>query len=199
MQKVPADDGILIERFQKGDQKAFNQLIERHRQRAYQYAFRLTRCEDEAADIVAEAFVRIYRALQNFKGQSAFTTWLYRIETNCFLDMRKRAKNRQALSIEDAVPTEDGELQLQVEDLSMGAYEHAEQGERLRAIEEAVQRLPEYQRAMIMMFHADMLSYDEIAAALDVPVGTVKSRLNRARVALRELLQPHQELFAQAS
>src|SRR5512146_2440526 len=93
------DDQMLISRSQSGDRSAFNQLIRKHEARAYQYAYRLTRNPEEAADVVAEAFVRVYNALHNFKGQSAFTTWLYRILTNCFLDIRKKERSRPSISL----------------------------------------------------------------------------------------------------
>src|SRR5580698_6803351 len=105
------DDHLLISRAQTGDKSAFNALIRKHETRAYQYAFRLTRSPDEAADIVADGFVRVYNALHNFKGQSAFTTWLYRILTNCYLDIRKKERNRQTLSLEVAVQSGDGEVE----------------------------------------------------------------------------------------
>ena len=91
MANTTLDDAILIERYQRGDESAMETLIARHQQRAYQYAYRLTRSADEAADVVSEAFVRVYKAIGSFKGQSAFTTWLHRIVTNCFLDRRKKA------------------------------------------------------------------------------------------------------------
>lgn len=189
------DDQTLIARAQHGDRSAFNALIRKHEARAYQYAYRLTRNPEEAADVVAEAFVRVYNALHNFKGQSAFTTWLYRILTNCFLDIRKKERSRPATSLEAALQTADGEVERQVEDPSRTPHEEAERNERERSIESAVAQLPEYQRAMIVMYHSEMMSYEEIAAALDLPIGTVKSRLNRARLSLREILVRNEELF----
>jgi len=186
---------MLINRSQSGDRSAFNQLIRKHEARAYQYAFRLTRNPEEAADVVAEAFVRVYNALHNFKGQSAFTTWLYRILTNCFLDIRKKERSRPATSLEAALQTPDGELERQIEDPNRTPHEEAERNERERNVEAAVALLPEYQKAMIVMYHAEMMSYEEIASALDLPIGTVKSRLNRARLSLRELLLKDEELF----
>ncbi|OJU65370.1 MAG: RNA polymerase subunit sigma-24 [Armatimonadetes bacterium 55-13] len=195
MSEAYLDDELLIRRAQGGDRSAFDALISKHSARAYQYAFRLTRNPEEASDVVAEGFVRVFNALHNFKGQSAFTTWLYRIMTNCFLDIRKKEKNRSALSIESALVTNEGDVELQVEDTGASPHELTEKGERERRFEKAVARLPEYQRAMIMMYHAEMMSYEEIAAALDLPIGTVKSRLNRARLTLREMLQKDEELF----
>lgn len=192
MQKVGLEDSVLIERSQRGDSEAFDAIVRKHSARAYQYAYRLTRNAEEACDIVSESFTRIFKALPSFKGESAFTTWLYRIETNCFLDMRKKQKSRPSTSLDAALVTADGELALQVEDDAPSAQDHAERLERLSAIEEAVAKLPEYQKAMIVMYHAEMMSYDEIATSLDLPIGTVKSRLNRARLSLRELLSRNQ-------
>ncbi|RYG69430.1 sigma-70 family RNA polymerase sigma factor, partial [bacterium] len=91
------EDRLLIERARKGDASALHRLVRKHQDRAYGYAFRLTRNPEEAGDIVAEAFVRVHNAVRNFKGNSAFTTWLYRIITNCYLDHRKKERTRQAL------------------------------------------------------------------------------------------------------
>jgi RNA polymerase sigma-70 factor, ECF subfamily len=189
------DDAILISRCQRGDRDAYDTLIRKHERRAYQYAYRLTTNPEEASDVVAEAFVRVYSALHNFKGQSAFSTWLYRILTNCFLDIRKREKSRPATSLEAALQTPDGDLERQIEDPGRSPYDEAERSERERAVETAVDQLAEYQKAMIVMYHAERLSYEEIADALDLPIGTVKSRLNRARLSLREILSKDEELF----
>ena len=189
------DDQMLISRAQGGDKSAFNALIRKHEARAYQYAFRLTRNPEEACDIVADGFVRVYNALHNFKGQSAFTTWLYRILTNCYLDARKKEKNKQTTSLESVLQTVDGDLERQIEDTGPSPYEDVERLAREQTVEGAVGLLPEYQRAMIVMYHVESMTYEEIAAALDLPVGTVKSRLNRARISLRELLVRDEELF----
>lgn len=190
------DDAVLIRQSQEGDRSAFDTLIHKYEARAYQYAFRLTRNSDEAADIVADAFVRVHNALSNFRGQSAFGTWLYRILTNCYLDQRKRERNRQHLSIESSLQLEDGEVERQFEDPTAGPGERAERSARESAIQAALADMPEYQQAMLVMYHAEALSYEEIAEALDLPLGTVKSRLNRARIALREVLMKDQELFS---
>jgi RNA polymerase sigma-70 factor (ECF subfamily) len=188
-------DSLLIERAQKGDRSALNDLVRKHQERAYQYAYRLTRNQDEAADVVADAFIRVFNALPNFKGQSAFSTWLYRILTNCFLDIRKKEKSRPTASLDATIETGEGEMERQLEDEGPSPLDETERTERGHIIEDAVTQLPEYQRAMIVMYHAEQLSYEEIAEALDLPIGTVKSRLNRARLSLRELLSKHEELF----
>ncbi len=189
------EDRMLIDRAQQGDRSSLNALVRKYEGKAYQFAFRLTRNPEEASDIVAEAFVRVYNALPNFKGQSAFTTWLYRILTNCFLDAKKKEKNKTTTSFEAVVQTAEGEVERQFEDPGETPHEEAERDEREERMKAAIQQLPEYQRAMIVMYHVESLSYEEIAAALDLPIGTVKSRLNRARLSLRELLVKDEELF----
>lgn len=189
------DDQMLIERAQKGDREALDVLIRKYEKRAYQYAYRLTSNPEEASDVVADAFVRVYAALGNFKGNSAFTTWLYRILTNCFLDQRKREKSRPSTSLEAALQTDEGDLERQFESPDLTPAERLERQQRTEVFEQAVASLPEYQRVMVTLYHAEMLSYEEIAEALDLPIGTVKSRLNRARLSLRELLVRDEELF----
>lgn len=195
MKEIRTPDAFLIERFQNGDASAMDTLIQRHQARAYQYAFRLTRDRDIAADVVADAFVRVYRAAHTFKGQSAFTTWLYRILTNCFLDMRKKSSSRPTVSFEATLQTEDGNVEVQFEDFAPSPYDEAEREEKNRSINTAVETLPEYQRAILMLYHVEMLSYEEIASVLELPIGTVKSRLNRARVGLGQALESEKSLF----
>jgi len=177
---------------------ALDTLIQKHQDRAYKFAYRLCRDEDVASDVVAETFVRIYRALPLFKGESAFTTWMYRILNNCFFDLRKKEMVRAHLSLDASIRTEEGDVEAQIVDTSPSPHQEAEQNERGRAIGAAVQKLVAAQKAMIMMYHVEMLSYEEIATSLKLPVGTVKSRMNRARHCLRALLHDDAALLAAA-
>jgi RNA polymerase sigma-70 factor (ECF subfamily) len=195
MQKITAEDGAIISRYQRGSKAAFNELVARHRQRAYHYASRLTNNPDEAADIVAETLIRVYRSLEGFKGESSFTTWLYRIEKNCFLDLRKKANARPCVSLDDCVQGDEHQFGMQVTDDHDSAHECVEKRERLGAIEAAMKHLPEHQRSILMMYHAQSMSYEDIASTLGLPIGTVKSRLNRARLSLRNGLRPCRNLF----
>lgn len=188
-------DAVLIRQCQSGDRSAFDSLVRMYEVKAFQYAMRLTRDGDLAADIVSEAFVRVYNSIGNFRGQSAFGTWLYRILTNCYLDNRKRDKSRFNTSLEGTFQLETGEVERQFQDDAPGPDEEAERSARETAIQEALAQMPEYQKAMLIMYHVESLSYEDIAEALDLPLGTVKSRLNRARIALRDLLANNMELF----
>jgi len=195
MEKIAPEDAVILARIQRNESGAFDELVQRHQQRAYNYAYRLTSNPDEAADVVAESFLRVYRSLESFKGESSFTTWLFRIETNCFLDMKKRAKSRQSVSLDEMVQVNDGQLETQIVDDSKSAHEHVEQHERLALIQSAMKMLPSHQRTVLFMYHAEAMSYEAIAHALRLPVGTVKSRLNRARLSLQAILYPRRRLF----
>ena len=192
MENRPQTDLALIERAQRGDRDAVNQLVTKYQARAYQFAYRLTGNPDDASDLVAEAFVRVYTALPRFRRDSQFSTWLFRIVTNCFLDAKKKTDRKPTDQLEDAWVDVDAKTTI-VEQES--PVEASERGEREEILQRGIEKLPEYQRAMIVMFHVENLSYEDIAAALDLPIGTVKSRLNRARLALREILEPYEELF----
>jgi RNA polymerase sigma-70 factor, ECF subfamily len=188
-------DNILIEKAQRGDRGALNELVRKYQDRAYQYAFRLTRNQEEAADVVADSFVRINNALKNFKGNSAFSTWLYRIVTNCYFDLKKRDKSKNVVSLDATLQYDEDEITREIEDPGRTPDELVERNHREALLQKALARLPEFQQAMIVMFHAEQRSYEEIAESLDLPLGTVKSRLNRARISLREILEQDEELF----
>jgi RNA polymerase sigma-70 factor (ECF subfamily) len=190
------DDQVLIHRAQRGERGAFDELVRKHQHRAYQFAFRLTSNQEDASDVVADAFVRVYNALKNFRHQSSFSTWLYRILTNCYLDHRKREKARRQVSIEpDSAADPDSSQERQILDPSASPAQEVERHDRERLVLAALKRLPEYQATMLVLYHVEMLSYEEIAEALDLPLGTVKSRLNRARQGLRMQLAGQEELF----
>jgi RNA polymerase sigma-70 factor (ECF subfamily) len=189
------DDMLLIARTREGDRTAFDQLIRRHERRVYNLAYRLCGNPDDAADVAADAFVRVYNSLASFRGDASFLTWIYRITTNIYLDARKKKRARPQVSLDELVEMDDSAITRQYEDHAPLPGEVAEINERARALQDAVSRLPDYQRVMVVMYHVEGKSYEEIAAAAGLPIGTVKSRLNRARLALRELLKGQMELF----
>lgn len=183
----------LIERCKAGDKRAFDALVRAHEKRAYNLAYRLSGSHEEAGDIVVDAFLRVYQAIQNFRGDANFSTWLFRIVTNVYLDRRKRQQNRKTVSLDEYIELEENNVSRQIEDPSPGPEELALANQRKEVLEKAISSLPEYQRAMIVLYHVEGLSYEEIAEVLSLPIGTVKSRLNRARLALRDKLEPLHE------
>ncbi len=192
---VLENERTLIARCKQGERDAFDDLIRLYERRVYNYAFRLCGRYDEANDVASETFLRVYNSLANFRGDSSFITWLFRITTNVYLDEKKRQRARPSESLDEMLDLEEATVVRQIEDPSAGPAEVAENRERSDLLQEAISSLPDPQRMMIVMYHMDGLSYEEIAEALDSPIGTVKSRLNRARLSLREILKPLQEHF----
>lgn len=197
MAAVNADERALIERSRRGDIAAFDQLVRTYEKSVYNTAYRLAGSYDDAADIAQEAFVRAWNNLKSFRGDSAFSTWLYRIVTNVFLDDRKRKRSRPQRSLDEAIALDESNVTRQFEDDTPGPEEVAEGAERRMVLERAIQTLPEAQRVVIVLYHTQGLSYEEIAEITNLPMGTVKSKLNRARLALRDRLTPMAELFSE--
>lgn len=189
------NDKQLIDRCKRGDQEAFDTLFRIYEKRVYNLAYRLSGNYDEANDISVDAFVRVFQALKLFRGDANFSTWLFRIVTNVYLDRRKRTRNKQHLSLEEYIELDENSVARQVEDPGPTPDLVVEGHERSELLQKAIAALPDYQRTMVVLYHTEGLAYDEIAEVLGLPIGTVKSRLNRARLTLREKLEPLKELF----
>jgi RNA polymerase sigma-70 factor (ECF subfamily) len=190
-----ASERAIIERCKRGDITAFDELLTLHEKHAYNLAYRLTNNYDDANDIVQEAFIRVYNSIHSFRGDANFSTWLYRVITNVYLDQRKKEKNRPHTSLEEYIELDDSTVSRQVQDTNPLPDEMLEDKERKDMIESAIRQLPDYQRAMVVLYHVQGCSYEEIGQIMGMPLGTVKSRLNRARLALKDKLQPVRELF----
>src|SRR5579884_2870129 len=192
---VDRNEQYLIERCKRGDRAAFDTLIRAYEKRVYNLAYRLCGHYDEANDISIDALMRVFQSIHLFRGEANFSTWLFRIVTNVYLDRRKRTRNKQHLSLEEYIELEENSVARQIEDVAPTPSMVAEDKERQELLQQAISALPDYQRAMIVLYHKEGLSYEEIADVLGLPIGTVKSRLNRARLLLREKLEPLKELF----
>jgi RNA polymerase sigma-70 factor (ECF subfamily) len=188
-------DKALIDRCKLGDIAAFNELVQRYEKRVFNFAYRMAGNYDDANDVAQEAFIRVFNSINTFRGDANFTTWLYRIVTNVYLDERKKQKSHLHTSLEDYIELEENTVTRQIEDGSPTPDVMVETGERDQLLQGAIQALPEYQRVMVVLYHTQSKSYEEIATIMNLPIGTVKSRLNRARLALKEKLEPIRELF----
>jgi RNA polymerase sigma-70 factor, ECF subfamily len=183
---VSTDDRILVQRCQAGDLAAFEPLVEKYRQRVWRLAHNVLRDREEAWDVAQEAFIRAYQALGSFRGQSAFYTWLFRIVMNLAADRaRQRAARGRAFGTE-RVPEEDWERVMT--DQGVAPDSSAAQTEERERLMKALDTLSEDHRTIIMLSDLEGLSYREIAEVLDVPMGTVMSRLHNARRRLRDAL-----------
>lgn len=182
----------LVARAQGGDREAFDRLVDRTYAMIYATAYRLTGDVELAADATQDAYVRAYNSLGTFRGSSSFSTWVYRIVVNASLDaLRRRSRAPEPLTFAD----EDQERQVEVADESADPQSAAEARELQQIVACGLQQLSEDHRTVLVLFDINGLSYEEIAEVLDVPLGTVKSRLNRARLALRRAIAPQVEPF----
>ena len=167
----------------KGDIDAFETLLGLYQNKVYGLALRMCGSEEDAWDVAQEAFLAAWRALPGFRGESGFSTWLYRLTANAAIDcLRREKKRRGELSIEG------GELPLSLPDAGPSPQEAAEGGEHRAAVNAALARLTDQHRTVLILRELQELSYEEIAGALGLDLGTVKSRISRARKALRKIL-----------
>lgn len=182
-------DQELVRRVQKGDKKAFDLLVIKYQQRIAKLISRYVRDQDEVQDVAQEAFIKAYRALANFRGESAFYTWLYRIAINTaknYLVAQGRRPPATDVDAEEAIYV-DGGIRLSDGDTP----ELLVQRDQIeRVIFETIDTLPEELRTAITLREMEGLSYEEIAVTMDCPVGTVRSRIFRAREAIEIKLKP---------
>ncbi len=172
------DEVHLIDESLRGDSQAFGELVHRYQDRLYSAVVHIVRCRAEAEDVVQEAFVQAYVKLQTFKHNSRFYTWLYRIAVNVSISHRRRRKIEVSVE-QNREATGDEPL-----DAFTSPSEPLEQAERKQKLEHALTLLTEEHRSIIVLRHMEEFSYEEIADILDISVGTVRSRLHRARAQL---------------
>jgi RNA polymerase sigma-70 factor (ECF subfamily) len=182
------EDRALIERAKNGERPAFRELVERHQRRAFAIALGLVRDENDAKEIVQEAFLRVYRGLDAFNGQSSFFTWLYRIVTNLSIDLMRKPARREA-EFDDGREIKD-ELDIPLLARIDGAdpQDVVRRGEIRARIHSALDALPPYHRGVILMREIEGMSYEEMAQAMGVSKGTIMSRLFHARQKLQRAL-----------
>ncbi len=192
---VDLSESEAVDRARRGDHDAFRVLVERHQGRAYRLALRVLRDEEQARDAVQEAFLKAYVNLSRFQGRSSFYTWLYRLVMNLCLDVKRRDRSAQRVDTPEAADLERVAM-TQSETSDDGWHEHREGPEeslgrtQLRgAVAKAIAELPDGAHETLMLREVEGLSYAEIARALEIPKGTVMSRLHYARKRVQELLR----------
>lgn len=194
------DEEALLRSARQGDLEAFNRLVIEYQSRVYNLAYRILGEADAAADAAQEAFISAYRNLRGFRGGS-FRAWLLRIATNACYDELRRRKRRPVAPLEDGEQADPDERAAGAEvmaDAQDGPERAAERAELARAIQGCLEGLPDDFRVVAVLADVQGYDYAEIAAVVGTPLGTVKSRLARARLRLRDCLQRYRELLPTA-
>ena len=183
------DQENIIARARRGDAGAFEQLVETYRDQVYRIALRMCGNAADADEAAQEAFLAAWKGLPNFRGDSQFSTWLYQLTTHAAIDLMRRDLKGAAEDI----------TEVSAPDPAPGPQQQAERRETQEAVRDAILQLtPEYRQIVVLRFLED-LSYEEIGAALKLPSGTVKSRLNRAKAQLKDILSKSGNLFGSPS
>ena len=184
------DQENIIARARRGDAGAFEQLVETYREQVYRIALRMCSNAADADEAAQEAFLAAWKGLPNFRGDSQFSTWLYQLTTHAAIDLMRREKRQIAAADITEVSAADP---------APSPQQQAEQSEQREIVRDAILQLAPEQREVVVLRFMEELSYEEIGAVLKLPSGTVKSRLNRAKAQLKEILSKSGNLFGAGS
>lgn len=187
----------LVERAKKGDVEAFEQLIEGCEKKVFNIAFRMIANYDDAKEIAQEVFLKAFKSISKFKGDSLFSTWIYKITTNVCLDEIRKRKNKKIVSLDEEIEMDGNEVKRQIKDEGPGPENEAENNEVKKAVIDSINALPDDYKTVIVLRDIQGFSYGEIARFINCPEGTVKSRINRARQSLKNILEKKKELLSE--
>ena len=181
-------DRILVEKALAGDEVAFRILMQKYGKALHHHIYRMVRSKGEVEDLVQESFIKAFSALSSYSSDYAFSTWLYKIATNHTIDYLRK-KKLSTFSIDKPIQTKDGNLEYEVPDVTYRPDRHVVADQRRELIQDAIDSLPEKYHRVIVLRHQQEKSYEEIAAELDLPLGTVKAHIFRARRLLYKYLR----------
>lgn len=187
-------DADLISLCQKKDSRAFEELIKRHQRTVYALLYRLAPDWNDTSDLAQEVFIRMWRSIGNLRNPSAFRSWLSQIVTNLFYDeLRKRPRQLPTISMDEPLDSDEGgdATTRDIKDKSAGPDELCQRNELTLMVRQAMSKLPEQFRTAIILREFEGLSYEEIALITDTEIGTVKSRIARARAKIQEMVSPY--------
>ena len=187
-----ADDSAVVTAFLGGEERAFSELVERYQTRLLNFIYRTIGDRDRAEDLVQEVFIRVYRHLHRFDRSKKFSTWAYTIASNLAKnELRNRSRNPLVLFQTMQGSGDDEDRPLQFEDSSSRPDDMYRKRHLRELVEDTVSKLPEHHRQVFVLRELEGKSYEEIAEITDCNLGTVKSRLNRARTAFAAIIEPH--------
>ena len=184
-----AHDRSLVDRAAAGDARAFRELVARHQRRATAVAYGIVRNNEDAREVAQDAFVRVWKHLADFAGQASFSTWLYRIVYNLSIDLLRRRSPGQAVELDERTDLEGAPSELLPYRGETDPFSSVDRSRLVDAMQKALDQLPAYHRTVIVLREVEGLSYEEIVTITGLPDGTVKSRLHRARAALRDAIE----------
>ena len=187
-------DRALVEQALDGDEGAYKELLEKYQNALRRHVSRMVRDKKEVDDLVQEAFIKAFSALDSYSPQYAFSTWLYKIATNHTIDYLRK-KKLKTFSIDKPIKTKEGEMEYQLPDTTYRPDQHIVEDQRKQLIQEAIDQLPPKYYRVIVLRHQQEKAYQEIADELDLPLGTVKAHIFRARELLNKYLREKRGTF----
>ena len=188
------EDDKLVADALSGNEASYQKLVNKYDRPIYFHIRKMIKEQEMVEDLVQEVFIKAFKNLETYSNEYAFSTWLYRIATNHTIDYLRKRK-LQTFSINDPIRTKDGEMEVQLPDETYSTDQPIIKKERKAIVQNAIQNLPEKYRKVIEMRHMEELSYDEIAVELDLPLGTVKAHIFRARELLYKALIDKKDKF----
>ncbi|NLM09656.1 MAG: sigma-70 family RNA polymerase sigma factor [Clostridiaceae bacterium] len=192
---MDATEKKLVELSISGDIEAFETLIQSHQKKVYNIALRMTKNPEDAQELAQDAFVRAFTSIGKFRGDSSFSTWLYRITINVCTDFLRKRNRAILISMEQGAATNDNEQGIQIAEEAPGPDEIAEKNQLKELIKDAMDSLSADHRQVLILRDILDMSYKEIADTLNVNEGTIKSRISRARSGLKKIITQRTELF----
>lgn len=188
------EDDVLVKKAIGGDEKAYRDLVAKYERALYFHILKMIKDRNQVEDLVQETFVKAFENLNRYSTNYAFSTWLYRIATNHTIDYLRK-KKLKTLSIDEPVKARDGEMKMQLQDESAKSDRLIIRKQRQQMVQNAIEELPDKYRKVIRMRHMEEKSYQEIAEVLDLPLGTVKAHIFRARELLYKALKDKKGKF----
>jgi len=182
------DDALVLQQCLAGDERAYRELVQRYQARVFSLAVRMLRQREDAEDVTQETFVRMFRAAHRYDPTRPFSSWLFTIASRLCIDHLRR-RRLPLVSLVRQEPGSDEERTIDVVDPGLRPDDVAERGEEEQRTQALIDRLPPHYRIVVMLRHQEDLSYEEIATALVLPLGTVKARIHRARALLKGYLE----------
>ncbi|MFQ5569203.1 MAG: RNA polymerase sigma factor [Rhodothermales bacterium] len=187
-------DRTLVDQALAGREEAYKHLMKKYDKALHHHIYRMVRSKGEVEDLVQESFIKAFAALSSYSSEYAFSTWLYKIATNHTIDYLRK-KKLATFSIDKPIQTKDGNLEYEVPDTTYRPDRHVVADQRRELIQEAIDALPEKYHRVIVLRHQQEKSYEEIAQELDLPLGTVKAHIFRARKLLYKYLREKRDTF----